>query len=87
MAKVEIYTTPWCGYCGMAKKLLGKKGVEFIEYDVALEPDKLEEMLARARGARKVPQIFIDGFHVGGADSLMELEVDGELDKALGIEV
>ncbi len=86
MAKVEIYTTPWCGYCGMAKKLLGKKGVDFIEYDVSLEPDKLEEMLARARGNRKVPQIFIDGFHVGGADSLMELEMDGELDKALGTE-
>ncbi len=87
MAKVEIYTTPWCGYCGMAKKLLGKKGVEFIEYDVMAEPDRMEEMLARARGARKVPQIFIDGFHLGGADALMELEVDGELDKALGIEV
>ncbi len=87
MAKVEIYTTPFCGYCGMAKKLLGKKGVAFTEYDVTAEPDRLEEMTTRARGNQKVPQIFIDGYHLGGSDALMELEMDGELDKALGIEV
>ncbi len=85
MANVEIYTSPWCGYCHMAKKLLGKKGVEFTEYDVAAEPGRLEEMVTRARGNQKVPQIFIDGYHLGGSDALMELEMDGELDQALGI--
>lgn len=87
MANIEIYTTPWCGYCNMAKKLLGKKGVEFTEYDVSGDQEKREEMVTRARGAHKVPQIFIDGYHLGGAESLMELEMDGELDRTLGIEV
>ncbi len=86
MAKVEIYTSPFCGYCHMAKMLLGKKGVEFTEYDVAGDPAKREEMVTRARGRDQVPQIFIDGFHVGGSDDLMELEMDGLLDKTLGIE-
>ncbi len=85
MAKVEIYTTPWCGYCGMAKKLLGKKGVAFTEYDVTSEPGKLDEMIGRAKGRRKVPQIFIDGRHIGGSEDLMELEMDDGLDGLLGL--
>ena len=86
MANVEIYTSPWCGYCYMAKKLLGKKGVEFTEFDVTSEPGKREEMVTRARGRDTVPQIFIDGHHVGGSEELMELEMDDLLDKILGIE-
>ena len=85
MAKVEIYTTPWCGYCGMAKKLLGKKGVDFIEYDVTFNSSKRGEMTTRAGGRTSVPQIFIDDKGIGGCDELFELDFDDELDPMLGI--
>ncbi len=86
MAKVEIYTSPWCGYCHSAKRLLDKKGVEYIEIDVTMDRAKKREMLERAPGARTVPQIFIDDRPIGGCDQLFELDLDDELDPLLGIE-
>jgi glutaredoxin 3 len=86
MAKVEIYTSPWCGYCNSAKRLLNKKGVDYIEFDVTQDFGKRREMLERARGAHTVPQIFIDDRHVGGCDQLFELDIDDLLDPLLGIE-
>ena len=83
MAKVEIYTTMLCGYCGAAKKLLSKKGVEFTEYDVMFKPGLRSEMTERAGGATSVPQIFIDDVAVGGFNELIELEQDDELDAML----
>ena len=83
MAKVEIYTTMLCGYCGAAKKLLSKKGVEFTEYDVMFKPGLRSEMTERAGGATSVPQIFIDDVAVGGFNELMELEMDDKLDTLL----
>lgn len=82
MAKVEIYTSQWCGFCHMAKRLLGKKGVEFTEFDVT-RPGKREEMMQRAHGGYTVPQIFIDGRHIGGCDELHGLEREGKLDPLL----
>lgn len=84
MAKIEIYTSPWCGYCLMAKKLLKKKGAEYVEFDVTSEPGKRAEMAQRAGGLRTVPQIFIDGQHVGGCNELYDLDRDGKLDPMLG---
>ena len=83
MSKVEIYTTMLCGYCGAAKRLLNKKGVEFIEYDVMFKPGLRSEMTERAGGATSVPQIFIDDVAVGGFNELIELEQDDELDAML----
>lgn len=83
MAKVEIYTTPICGYCARAKGLLRNKGVAFAEIDVMGDGAKREEMVRRANGRRTVPQIFIDGRHVGGCDDLYELESAGKLDPML----
>ena len=83
MAKVEIYTTMLCGYCGAAKQLLNKKGVAFTEYDVMFKPGLRGEMMERAGGAASVPQIFIDDVAVGGFDELMELEQDDRLDALL----
>ena len=83
MKPVEIYTSPLCGYCHAAKRLLNKKGVEFIEVDVFRNPDRKPEMIERANGGRTVPQIFIDDVHVGGCDDLFELEQDGKLDGLL----
>lgn len=83
MAKVEIYTSPFCGYCHRAKALLHKKGVAFTEFDVMSEPGKREEMSTRAAGRSTVPQIFIDGKGIGGCDELHALDAAGRLDKML----
>lgn len=83
MKKVEIYTSPLCGYCHAAKRLLTKKGVEFQETNVMIDANKRSEMLARSGGRTSVPQIFIGGTHVGGFDDLNELELDDKLDTML----
>ncbi len=83
MAKVEIYTTMLCGYCGAAKQLLNKKGVDFTEYDVMFKPGLRAKMMERTGGATSVPQIFIDDVAVGGFNDLMELEQDDRLDTLL----
>jgi glutaredoxin 3 len=85
MAHIEIYTSPWCGYCARAKRLLDKKGVEYAEYDVTVEPGRRQEMMQRAPGSYTVPQIFIDGRAIGGCDELFELDFDGDLDPMLGV--
>ena len=83
MARVEIYTKAFCGYCVRAKRLLEAKGVAYDEYDISLGGAKRAEMLQRAKGRSTVPQIFIDGRHVGGSDDLYELERAGRLDLLL----
>ncbi|HEV2866170.1 MAG TPA: glutaredoxin 3 [Allosphingosinicella sp.] len=83
MAQVEIYTTAFCGYCARAKRLLQAKGVDYEEYDITLGGPKRAEMLQRANGRTSVPQIFIDGRHIGGCDDLHELERAGRLDPLL----
>lgn len=83
MAKVEIYTTALCGYCARAKALLGRKNVDYTEYDVSMDVPKREEMIQRAGGRRTVPQIFIDGRHIGGSDELHDLDRQGGLDPLL----
>ena len=79
MAKVEIYTTMLCPYCWRAKKLLSQYGVDFTEIDVMCHGEKRKEMQARANGCTSVPQIFINGKHVGGCDDLYALEQEGRL--------
>ncbi len=83
MAKVEIYTTLLCGYCYRAKKLLDSKGVAYSEVDLLAQPDKRAEMVQRASGRTSVPQIFIDGKHIGGCDDLHALDARGDLDRLL----
>jgi glutaredoxin 3 len=85
MAKVEIYSTMWCGYCARARALLQRKGVAFEDIDVDADGAKRDEMIQRAGGRSTVPQIFIDGRHVGGSDELAALERAGKLDALLGI--
>ncbi len=83
MTKVEIYTTPTCGYCQAAKRLLTQKGVNFEEIDVSRDPDLRVAMMDRAGGRRTVPQIFIGARHVGGCDDLYALDEAGKLDPLL----
>ena len=83
--KVLIYTSPFCAHCHAALALLQHKGVEVEEINVAMVPGAREDMV-RKSSRRSVPQIFIDGEHIGGNDELRALEVSGELDKRLGLE-
>jgi glutaredoxin 3 len=86
MADVEIYTSPFCGFCFQAKALLTGNGIDFTEINVMMSPGKRQEMIERA-GTRSVPQIFVDGEQLGDCDHLHDLEQRGELDAALGLGV
>ena len=83
MKAVEIYTSPICGYCHAAKRLLTGKGVSFTEIDVFSDPIKKQEMMQRANGRHTVPQIFIGEDHIGGYDDMAALERSGKLDPLL----
>jgi glutaredoxin 3 len=83
MAPVIIYTTPFCGYCAAAKRLLASKGVTYLEIDVAGDPARRAEMIERARGRRTVPQIFVSDAHLGGFDDIAALDRAGRLDPLL----
>jgi glutaredoxin 3 len=82
MAKIEIYTTPWCGYCARAKALLDSKGAKYDEMDVMEDEAKRSEMRSRSKRT-SVPQIFINGEHIGGSDELAALDRAGRLDPML----
>ena len=83
MAKVEIYTKAWCPYCSRAMALLGSKGVEPQEVDITMGGPQRAEMIDRSSGRTTVPQIFIDGRHIGGFDDLAALDRQGKLDLLL----
>jgi glutaredoxin 3 len=83
VADITIYTTSLCGYCRRAKALLDSKGAHYTEIDVSFDPAKRAEMTRLAGGRHTVPQIFINGRHIGGSDDLYALEQKGELDNLL----
>lgn len=83
MAKVEIYTKAFCPYCARAMKLLSSKNVAVEEFDISMGGPRRTEMLGRANGRTTVPQVFIDGAHIGGSDDLAALERAGKLDALL----
>ena len=82
MAKVTIYTRPFCGFCARALQLLKEKGADFDEIEAGMDPAKRKEMIERS-GRSTFPQIFIGETHIGGCDEMMALEGKGELDKLL----
>ncbi len=83
MAQVQVYTTPTCPYCVMAKRLLGEKGVAYEEIDVSNDRAK-RAWLVEQSGQRTVPQIFIDGKAYGGFSDISALDRQGKLDPLLG---
>jgi glutaredoxin 3 len=83
MQPIEIYTSPLCGFCHAAKRLLTQKGAAFTEIDIMAHPERRPEMMARAGGRHTVPQIFVGQTHVGGCDDLYALERAGKLDGLL----
>ncbi len=84
MTDITIYTSPVCPYCARAKDLLKRKGhSEFKEIDISAGESVREEMMKKSGGKRTVPQIFINGTHVGGSDDLYALDKAGKLDGLL----
>ncbi|MFN3537081.1 MAG: glutaredoxin 3 [Brevundimonas sp.] len=83
MAKVVIYTKPYCPYCVRALALLERKGADFEEIEAAFDAEKKAEMIQRSNGARTFPQVFIGDTHVGGSDELHALDARGGLDELL----
>ncbi len=80
MAKIEIYTQDFCPYCARALGLFQKKGVPFEEKYAPQGSDNRKEAIARSGGRTTVPQVFIDGRHIGGCDDLIALDRQGGLD-------
>ena len=83
MAQVEIYTRPFCSYCYRAKGLLDAKGIAYDEREIGYGGAERAEMIQRSNGRTTVPQLFIDGRHIGGCDVLMALARSGKLDALL----
>jgi len=83
-AKVEIFTGANCAYCVAAKNLLKSKGLGYEEFRIDLDPARRDEMLVRSANRRTVPQIFINGEHVGGFDELVAAERSGKLAQLIG---
>ena len=83
MAQVEIYVKSTCGFCYRALQLLDAKGADYEAYELTWGSPRREEMIQRANGRTTVPQIFIDGRHVGGCDDLYALDRQGKLEQLL----
>lgn len=79
MKTTEIYFKDWCPYSQRALALLDEKGVDYTAIDVTNDIERELEMRERA-GRTSVPQVFIDGKHIGGFDDLHAMDLAGELD-------
>lgn len=85
MAKIEIYTTTYCGYCDQAKSFFRSKGLPFTEIDVTGDDAARQALVEKAGGRRTVPQIFINGQSIGGYTELVALNRNGELEGMLAV--
>tara|TARA_B100001964_G_C13929255_1_gene463771 strand:- start:54 stop:287 length:234 start_codon:yes stop_codon:yes gene_type:complete len=74
---------PMCAFCDATKRLLTKKNIPYNEINIAIEEDKMKEMIKKSNGKRTIPQIFIEDLHIGGYNELRTLENKGKLDKLL----
>lgn len=83
MAKVTIYTRPFCGYCARALSLLEAKGADFEEIEAGMDPNLRREMMERSGGGATFPQIFVGEKHIGGCDDMLALDRAGKLDPML----
>ena len=83
MKNVTVYMGPMCAFCDAAKRLLVRNNINYKEINIALEEDKMDEMLSKSNGKRTIPQIFFDDLHIGGYEELRALEKKGELDNLI----
>lgn len=79
MKIIIIYTKNNCPFCDMAKNLINIKNLQYKEVNISNDQNKIDEMIKKAQGRRSVPQIFIDGEHIGGFDDLSEYNNAGKL--------
>lgn len=86
MGEVTIYTRMMCSYCAAAKRLLERKGIDYVEHDASFSTELRQEMIQKAGGRATFPQVFIGATHVGGSDELHALEARGQLDALLASE-
>jgi glutaredoxin 3 len=75
-----MFTGPGCTDCAQTRVLLETKGLSYVEYDVS-EPEHLAEYGRRLPRERSVPQVFIDGTHIGSFEDLQLLADAGDLDR------
>ena len=80
---IEIYATSFCRHCVATREFLARNNMEFTEYRLDLLPLERNEMIRRC-GATSVPQIFINGVHIGGHDELIAMHARGELNELIG---
>jgi glutaredoxin 3 len=83
MARVTIYTRPFCPFCSRALNVLNAKGADVVEIEAGFDPEKRQEMIKRAGGRATYPQIFVGERHIGGCDDMLALDRAGELDPLL----
>lgn len=85
MAEIIVYSKDYCPYCTKVKEYLKRKGYEndIKEIDITNDPETAIEMVKKAGGQRTVPQVFINGKHIGGCDDTIALDKDGKLDELL----
>ncbi len=83
MTNIEIYFRDWCPYSRRALRLLNAKGVDYTAYDITNDAEEKEQEMRERAGRTSVPQIFIDGRHIGGYDDMAALDAVGELDPLL----
>lgn len=84
VAKIEIFSGPNCGFCASAKRLLDQRGLTYIDLDIAAYDTHREELLRRLPRSRSIPQIFINGEHIGGYDDLCLIDSSGRLRDMIG---
>jgi glutaredoxin 3 len=83
MKNVTVYMGPMCSFCDAAKRLLNRNNIPYKEINIAIEEDKMHEMLSKSNGKRTIPQIFFDNHHVGGYEELRALEKENKLENLL----
>ena len=83
MKKITIYTHPYCPFCVKAKHLLNMKNIKYHEMDISKNTEKFEEMMLKSKGAKTVPQIFINDIHLGDCDYIHSIDSEGKLDAIL----
>ncbi len=81
MPEIVIYTRQFCSYCSMAKRLLEKRGLAYVEHDATGRPEVRAEMIQRSNGGMTFPQIFIGDRHIGGCDDLYAFDSHGGLER------
>lgn len=83
MSNIDVYFWPTCPYCKKAMALLDSKGVTYAKHDMTDKEDERLALASRTGGRVSMPQIFINGEHIGGCDDLHDLDAKGALDKLL----